>query len=83
VFFDMDGKTRSMVAEKGMKCAFYMYVVVPKRRLGLVNLMVDSEYGCPTNGYKYEFGSKTAMMGARSLPDFLDQKIHSVYCAAT
>jgi hypothetical protein len=38
-------------------------------------------HGCPANGWKYEFGSKDTALGVGELPEWLDQKIHSVYCA--
>ncbi|OAL03057.1 hypothetical protein IQ06DRAFT_346023 [Phaeosphaeriaceae sp. SRC1lsM3a] len=36
--------------------------------------------GCPADGDKYEFGSKDLTLAVGKLPEWLDQKIHSVYC---
>ncbi|KAH7385429.1 hypothetical protein DE146DRAFT_759667 [Phaeosphaeria sp. MPI-PUGE-AT-0046c] len=37
--------------------------------------------GCPATGDKYEFGSKDLTLAVGKLPEWLDRKIHSVYCA--
>jgi hypothetical protein len=38
-------------------------------------------HGCPANGWKYEFGSKDTALGVGELPEWLNQKIHSIFCA--
>jgi hypothetical protein len=42
---------------------------------------VDRNYGCPVNGWKYEFGSKNLALAVGTLPEWLDENVHSVYCA--
>jgi hypothetical protein len=42
--------------------------------------MVYSIWGCPVDGQNYEFGSKDQALAVGALPDWLDYKIHSVWC---
>tara|TARA_R110002003_G_scaffold296_9_gene18684 strand:- start:8652 stop:8789 length:138 start_codon:yes stop_codon:yes gene_type:complete len=42
--------------------------------------MVNSIWGCPADGQNYEFGSKDQALAVGALPEWLDYKIHSVWC---